>query len=1197
MLEVLRFEIRYLLRRPATYTYFLVLFVLAFFYISTDVVSITGGSNKVDLNAPVNLALATGLFSFIGIIITTALAGTAIIRDFSTKSYELFYTTPITKFAYLGGRFFGVLLVMLLVYAGISLGLLIGSYMPWAEAERMGAFNLISYLNAYMIFALPNVIFMTGMFFAVGTLSRSVFLVYIAGIIFLIANSISGVLLSDIENETLSGLMDPTGLQAFSLTTRYWTPDERNLMQVPWSELIIQNRLIWLGIGLGFFALTYAVFSFNVQPFRLIPTNKKAKQGPTILLETFRPIVLPKVKLHFDLMAQWEKFHSLVVFYSKSIFTEIPFLAITVIGLANFLTAAAFSDSLFGTKVYPVTHIMLSSFAGFGLFFFILGTVYAGELLNKERGLQLHLTFDALPIATPLVIIGKFIAYIFAVLALYLVLILGSIGVQAFKGYFNFELGLYFFDAFAIQFPEILLLTSLIFAIHAVVGQKFIGHIIVVVYFVVNGALSEIGLEHPLFRYLFTPGVTYSDLNGYGDFLYRFFVYLSHWAIVSGLFWVVMFIAQNRGAEDDWRARLHATGNRFQIRYLTPTGIIVLLMLLSGGFIYYNVNVLGDYRSSDAAEKLRVDYEKKYKHLSQLTLPRTYDAYIEADLVPENSTYRIQGRLKARNTSQNPIDSLLLNFNQNAAFDKLEFSHPNKTLLTDSVFGLRLVQFTPALQPGDSLTFTFDFRNDPKGFDVSTGIVGNGTFLNSGILPSFGYNAGGELSSDTDRKKYDLAPKARTNDLNDSTAYQNNYISSDADWITFETIVSTAPKQIAIAPGYLQKEWEENGRRYFHYKMDAPILNFYSFLSADYTVTKDEWKGVAIEIYHQPEHSYNVEGMIESLKASFEYFTKNFGPYQHRQVRILEFPRYASFAQSFPNTIPYSESIGFIAKVEEDAIDYPYYVTAHELAHQWWAHQVIGANVQGATMLSETFSQYSALMVMKQKMGEEKMSRFLRYELNNYLQGRAGESKKELPLIRNENQQYIHYRKGSLIMYALQDYLGEELVNKSLSNFVSDYGFQAAPYPTSQTYIDKYLEPIVPDTMKYLIDDWFREITLYDNRAEAVTFVKENDSTYVVSLKTVSKKLKADTLGTETEIPVADWIDFGVFGGKSGDVGENGEPLYVGRHKIWSDTTLQVTVHKRPARGGIDPYYKLIDRIPGDNLKPAVMSENTAQQE
>src|SRR4029450_13592225 len=105
-------------------------------------------------------------------------------------------------------------------------------------------------------------------------------------------------------------------------------------------------------------------------------------------------------------------------------------------------------------------------------------------------------------------------------------------------------------------------------------------------------------------------------------------------------------------------------------------------------------------------------------------------------------------------------------------------------------------------------------------------------------------------------------------------------------------------------------------------------------------------------------------------------------------------------------------------------IDYVSYVTAHELGHQYWAHQVIGARMQGATLLSETLAQYSALMVMKHTYGEDKISRFLQFELDNYLSNRGQEGIEELPLARVENPGYIHYRKGSLVMYLLQERLG-----------------------------------------------------------------------------------------------------------------------------------------------------------------------------
>jgi ABC-2 type transport system permease protein len=218
-------------------------------------------------------------------------------------------------------------------------------------------------------------------------------------------------------------------------------------------------------------------------------------------------------------------------------------------------------------------------------------------------------------------------------------------------------------------------------------------------------------------------------------------------------------------------------------------------------------------------------------------------------------------------------------------------------------------------------------------------------------------------------------------------------------------VVSTSPDQIALAPGYLEREWEQDGRRYFHYTMDAPILPFWAYLSADWEVATDRWNDVEIAVYYHADHPYNVERMIEATKRSLDYFTREFGPYQHRQLRIVEFPRYARFAQSFPNTIPFSESIGFIARLDDpDDVDFVFYVTAHEVAHQWWAHQVIGANVQGATVLSETMAQYSALMVMEEEYGPHMMRRFLKYELDSYLRGRGGERIGELPLALVENQ-------------------------------------------------------------------------------------------------------------------------------------------------------------------------------------------------
>jgi aminopeptidase N len=297
-------------------------------------------------------------------------------------------------------------------------------------------------------------------------------------------------------------------------------------------------------------------------------------------------------------------------------------------------------------------------------------------------------------------------------------------------------------------------------------------------------------------------------------------------------------------------------------------------------------------------------------------------------------------------------------------------------------------------------------------------------------------------------------------------------------------------------------------------------------------------------------------------------------------VRILEFPRYQGFAQSFPNTIPYSEAIGFIAEVDptdEDDVDYPYYVTAHEVAHQWWAHQVIGGDVQGSTLLSESLSQYAALMVMKQTFGPSQMKRFLRYELDRYLGSRGMERKKELPLARVENQQYIHYSKGSLVFYALQDHLGEETVNRALASYIRKVAYQEPPYTTSTELLAE-LRQVIPPGQQHLITDLFETITLYENRAVSARARPATGGGFDVTINVTTKKLRADELGSESEIPMDDLVDVGV-------LGADGKPLYLRKHRLAAGTReLTVQVQGTPARAGVDPLNKLIDRKPDDNV-------------
>jgi hypothetical protein len=708
-----------------------------------------------------------------------------------------------------------------------------------------------------------------------------------------------------------------------------------------------------------------------------------------------------------------------------------------------------------------------------------------------------------------------------------------------------------------------------------------------IVFIVSRTGLPLIGVEHNLLRFPGPMGMPYSDMNGYGHFVARYLWFKLYWSLAATLLVTLSTLFLVRRTECSIKTRLAVARTRW--RGVVPiVGTVALVgFLATGAYIFYNTNVLNQYLPKDRLDTLRAEYEKRYQRHRDIPQPRITRVYADVDIFPRERRVEIRGSYRLENKTGASIEQLHLSLNPEVHRNRVDLGRDCR-LVEDAEVGYHIYELVDPIAPGETIDLAFDLTVRNRGFvnhGSNKSVVHNGTFFDNGhYFPLIGYDAGMQLVDRSERRSRGLQPIPRMPRVGDLAARRNNYVSSDADWIDFETTISTSPDQIAIAPGYLQREWEEDGRRYFHYKMDAPILNFFSYLSADYEVRRDRWSDVAIEIYHHRRHDYNVERMIDAVKKSLDYYTRNFGPYQHRQVRIIEFPAYARFAQSFANTIPYSEAAGFIAKIDDEQdIDYVFNTTAHEVAHQWWAHQVIGGHVQGATLMSESLSEYSALMVMEREYGPERMRRFLRYELDGYLAGRGREAVAERPLMLVENQKYIHYNKGSMVMYALRDYLGEEKLNEALARYVHDVRFQQPPYTNAIEFLD-YIREAVPSDLEYLIEDMFETITLYANKVQSATYIRRDDGTYLVTLQVEARKLRADGQGVETEIEIDNWLDIGVFG-------EDDKVLFMEKRHIKEPRmSFDLVVAERPLRAGIDPYNKMIDRNAGDNVKKVAKS-------
>ena len=1185
-LEFFRFDLRYQLRQPLLWVSGLVFALMAFGASSSDSVVIGGAVGNVYRNAPMVIAQFLGVFTVLALFVVTIFIAGSLLRDVELGMADMIFATPMNKRDYLLGRFLAGQVACLSIFVLVSVGIVLGSLMPWVDAARIGPFSITPYLWGFAVFVLPNLLLIGALLMLLAATTRSMLLVYVGVIAFFMLWTLAGVFARDISNEWVAVLMDPFGLRAFGRMTRYFSTAEANSGLPPFSGFILANRVLWSVIALMLLALTLVLF----KPQR--PDTGRARPGrsraPARVSLHSSPGSYRPVAIQITPATPWLQAWKILRFDAMGVFKGVPFLVMLLLGVANFIGSVSLSGQRYGTKVYPVTRMMLEAMASSYTFMLVLiVTFYAGELIFKERQFKVAEVVDALPVPDWAPLLAKSLALLGVVAGFMLGGVLAAVAFQLVKGGTPLEPVLYLQGA--IQNSAYFVLMGLLgVALQVLCNNKFIGYLALVLVMVAQTVLGILHFDHNLYTIAGLPQIPYSDMNGFGHFLAGWSWYLLYWGVFVLALLVLAYALWVRGQAQAWRVRLALAGQRLKGPTGMALGLLGAAFVATGGWIYYNTNLLNHYLPGDVRMDRQASYEKLYRRYKGLPQPRVTDIQANVDIYPAERRVLINGHYRLRNKHAAPLDTLYVQVVPDVE-TVLRNLPAHQVLLDDVLLGMRILKLAQPLAPGAEIDLDFQVSVRNQGFSNSgqpDSVNHNGTFFNNAqFFPALGYG-GNELLDRNERRKRGLGEPQRMPKLEDEAARANHQLDSEADWVSFDTTVSTSADQIALAPGYLQRTWEQDGRRYFHYKMDRPMLPFFAYLSASWQVKKGDWNGVPIEIYFDAKHPYNVERMISATRKSLDYFSTNFTPYQHKQVRILEFPRYAEFAQSFANTIPYSEAIGFIADLrDKQDVDYVFYVTAHEMAHQWWAHQVIGANVQGATMLVESLAQYSALMVMEKEYGRDRLRRFFKDELDLYLRARRGEQIEELPLYRVENQAYIHYRKGALVFYRLRDEIGEAALNRALKRFLQDKAYQAPPYSTSRELLG-YIRAEAGPAQQDLITDLFERIVFYDNRVLKATARQRTDGQWDVTMKLHLAKLEADGRGRETPRVFDEQVEIAVFARAPGAKEADEKVLFSEKRLLQgAEPTVTLTVKDKPFEVGVDPHNKMIDRVSSDNRK------------
>lgn len=1224
------YEFHYIFKSPLAVMSFAVFFLwgfLTYSFISNNegvIYSVVIGVN-VNLNSPFLISIGLLGMSVLAVFFIPSFVANAITKDVDSNFTPILYSTPVSKQTYLLGRFIGAFVAIMLVIAGAPLGMLLSESLLTLDftgtelgllladlgllldSESLGPTRVLDYFVIYFVYLIPLMLSLSLIIFAVAIVFSGAIYPYLA-IIGLLMLFMSGNGMG-VDGRTMQALLDPFMLDAFIEQSQYWTSSERNVSHVSYRGIVLQNRLIWLAVATVFTMLAFSLFSFQSEKAKgrvnllqkvwaiLASARKSGRQlGRNAEDECIEHL---KVTPEEGAAVACRKLLWLTKFECISVLKSLPFLIVLM--FAAFSLFGALLDrgaNFYGSNIYPLTRVMVEAIgSNLDLIIIIVVVIFSADIIWRERNSKFNEIIDALPVESWIFVVSKLLALVLILSSILLLSIVLALSVQISNGYENLELGLYFQRGYFFLVTQPLFIAVLACFVHVLAQSRFLGIAIMVLYLFSYIIFQVLGFDHPLFHYgLSDFRAPLSDMNGSGRFMQAGYWLRLYWLAIAVILLLLTHLLWNRGTPQPLRLRLRNLRDYNNSRFTIPFLVAAVCAVSTGSFISYNTNILNDFVTPEKVETFQLAYEKRYRQYENLPMPRVVDVKAEIDIYPTGRRVEIRSLELLQNKTDRDITNIHLSFPFDVEVVRIRIEDAELSLF-DTELQYAILDLDRPMGPGETRSLSYETVIQEKGFSYSqsgaslgrTGenLVRNGTYLgNFQISPYIGFSPNRMISDNNIRQNYNLEPVERREKLENVRQGRIANLRQDRDFISFEATISTTEKQTAVSIGMLEREWVEAGRHYFTYKANAPTGGSYPVISGEYDVARDELNGVGIEVYYHETHAYNIDRIIESMKDSLSYYTEAFGPYQFEQLRIVETPAYHGSATAFSGTIAYSVHLGFITQAAgEGGIDVPYYVTAHEVAHQWWGGQIFTANTQGDAMLSETLAQYSALLVMEREYGEHQVRKFLSWEMDRYLAGRSNDQKGELALNRVEGGAYIHTHKGAVNMYALRDYVGEDVVNRSLQRFLELRAYSVEPFAISTDFLNLLKEEAGPEHHR-LIEDLFEKITLFDLELKDAQVEETPDGRFKVRLEIQAAKFYANAIGREIEEGMDMLVDVGLFfASPAHPKFSSDDVIYMAKIPVVSgNSIIEIYTDLMPTMAGIDPYSKLIDRDSSDNV-------------
>ncbi|WP_417197431.1 M1 family aminopeptidase [Bizionia sp.] len=1012
------------------------------------------------LNSPYTIGFMMGMLSLSIIFFGIIYANQLFFKEWDAKFDILFFSLPISKKAYLKGKFWALYTKTIISFGLLIIGFVLGQNLR-TGSEIQSGFDSIHYMYPFVLFGIVNCLFVCSFLFFIAYSTQKKLLVVVGGLLLYVlymvllvfSNSpfMSSSMPQSIETQQFSALLDPFGLSSYFFEARTFSVHQKNETIVSLSGILLVNRLIVLTLSGLFLWLGYRLFSFSKKR-----TGKGQKKTTLDIYHT--AVKLENVKtpqLYFGDFSTFKTGFSFAKIDLIYLFKSISVFAVSLL-LVFYIGMEMFADIDKGIRLpekYAGSGLLATSISkNFHLFGLLVLVYFINDLYWRSHSSGFDL-IEKSTFFSKSKMVGHLISVSLLSCFFTLLLLIEGILFQFSYDYFKIDWSAYL-GVITFNTLPLLLFSAFLLMINDSIKNRYMAlGVSTIAVFVFATPLVKIIFPFPLLQIFSGYNGNYSDLNGYGIYHSAFIQRLLFGLGLITLFWYVNSFIKTKV----W----------WPIRKSIIAAVFLILGIVNGIF-FMNGYVPKDKEKSTLEA---VHYEQSYRKYATLPQPTITKVNSQIQLYPSKNAYEIQGEYILKNQTEKPIENILMNFHSDLNVDEAQFeSNGESVKLEDHVTEINL---NKPLNPNEIARLSF--RLSYKWFAVNghqsfNAIIKNGSFMRiSNYFPSIGYQNDREIRSKQLRLQFELGKASELKKLESPKVFKN-------DFINLNMTVSTEPSQTVIGTGDLAKQWSDTNRNYFNYKAENIPFRF-AIASAVYEHKAIAHKGKVINVYYTKNHFENVDHLLVNAKLTLDYCLANFGAYPFKSINFVEVSSFTrGFAgTAYPSTIFMTEGMIFHTNIESDKKqDVINELAGHELSHLWWGSNQVNPDIrEGASMLTETLAMYTEMMVYKKMYGNEKMKE--RLEIHQQIYDDEKGLRKDLPIYKvRYGNSHISYSKGAIAMVKLSELIGEAKLNEALRSFLNNNKYPKKP--SSLDLLNEFYKVAPDEFVKSEIDKLFKEI-------------------------------------------------------------------------------------------------------------------------